>query len=143
MKRRCVSLVALAFACVAATGCAGSAVTGARLEQSVADAFTRRYDWHEQLLGRPAPGHIDAQARCVRGTSADRGAGSDWTCTVQYFESGPSTPVTFGYDVHVHPDLCWTADSGPRSLGGATLRTKSGQSVPNPVYAIDACFQAD
>jgi hypothetical protein len=129
--------------CVVAAGCAGTGVTADRLERSVAPAFARQYRWRAQLEGRPAPGWLDTRADCARGGSGDRGAGSDWTCTIQYFESGPSTPVTFSYDVTVHPDGCWTAESGPASLGGLSLRTRSGNTVPSPLYAIDGCFRTN
>lgn len=140
--RRLAPLVALVVIALLASGCGGSAVTADRLEDSVARSFTRMYDWQRDLVGQNRPADLGTQARCVRGNSGDQGAGSDWTCTIQFYESGPSTPVTFSYEVSVHPDLCWSAEHPPRSLGGATIRTKSGRTVPNPVYAIDSCFQA-
>ena len=130
----------LTLACLSLSGC-GSIVTSGRLEQSIAPAFTRQYHWQQQLQGRPTTGALDTRARCARGGSGDTGAGSDWSCTIQYFETGPQTPVTLTYDVTVHPDGCWTADNGPVSLGGLNLQTPDGTTVPNPLYAIDACFR--
>jgi len=141
LRRLAAGALALGVLAVGATGCAGTAVTADRLEESVASSFTRTYTWQQELLGRPQPHDLKTQARCVRGTSGDHGAGSDWTCTVQYLESAADNPVTFSYDVSVHQDLCWTAENGPRALGGATIETAAGTSVPNPVYAVDSCFQ--
>lgn len=132
---------AMAAACAATAGCASTGVTSSRLENSIAPTFTRLYRWQQQLQGRPAPGRLDTQAQCVRGVSGHSGAGQ-WTCTIQYFEAGPTTPVSFSYDVSVHPDGCWTAENGPSSLGRPDLRTESGKTVPNPLYAVDGCFQA-
>ena len=141
-----VAAVLLAAAAVGTltSGCAGTGVTAARLDGSVAPTFTRMYQWQQRLQGHttPAARRLGARAHCVRGVSGDTGAGPDWTCTIQYFESGPSTPVSFSYDVSVKPDGCWTAENGPPSLGRRQLRTAAGATVPNPVYAIDGCFQA-
>lgn len=125
-----------------AAGCAGTGVTSARLENSIAPTFTGMYNWHQQLEGRPVNRHLDTRAQCLRGVTGTSGAGTDWSCTIQYFESGPSTPVSFSYDVSVRPDGCWTAEDGPQSLGGMDLRTASGKIVPNPLYVVDGCFPA-
>lgn len=150
MRRRRLRrwLVRLAAAAAAgavgmlAGGCAGTGVTSGRLASSIGPTFTRMYNWQQRLEGKPANGRLDTRAQCLRGGSGTTGAGPDWTCTIQYFESGPSTPVSFSYDVSVHPDGCWTAENGPQSLGGMDLRTASGQTVPNPLYAVDGCFPA-
>jgi hypothetical protein len=140
LARVAVVLVAITVSAVV-SGCASTGVTSARLEGSIAPTFTRMYRWQQQLQGRAARGRLDTRAQCIRGVSGDHGAGPDWTCTIQYFESGPSTPVSFTYDVSVHPDGCWTAENGPPSLGPLDLRTASGTTVPNPVYAVDGCFR--
>ena len=143
-RRSLLRLGALAAAAagLVASGCADTGVTSARLESSIAPTFTRMYDWQERLEGKAPSRGLDTRAQCLRGGSGTKGAGPDWTCTIQYLESGPSTPVSFSYDVSVHPDGCWTAESGPQSLGGIDLQTASGKTVPNPLYAIDGCFRA-
>lgn len=140
-----VSLVALAAA-AGLTGCAGTGITRARLQSSVARTFANLWVLQQQAQGHAAlpAGSLRSQAICTRTSpgTPDVGPGNDWVCNLAWLAAGPSTAVTAVYDLSVKPDGCYTADGdGTPSLDEQpTIIDRRGRSVPNPLWQFDGCF---
>jgi hypothetical protein len=128
-----------------ANGCRDSGVTASRLEGSFATTFANLIHVQEPILGGPPvrPEALRASASCQKiGPTGDvRGAGH-WRCTVTWFVPGHVAPVRDVYDVSVTVEGCYTAtaDGAEAHLGGPTLKTLSGATVTNLLYAFDGCF---
>ena len=143
---RAVAAGASASVLVALTaGCGSTGVTAERVEGAFAPAFARLYVRQQQLEGRtdaPTVRALGSTATCTRGDASvpDAGAGSDWSCTVQFLVAGPGTPVSLVYSLTVRPDGCYTAEDPPVAMGRRTITTAAGKTVTNPVFAIDGCF---
>lgn len=151
--------VATAAALLTASGCrvtgSGFATTGSgfattgitpeRLQAAFAPTFARLYVHQQRLEGRtdaPSTSAMRTTAICTRGTAAepDLGAGSDWSCALQFLIGGPGTPVSLTYGLTVRPDGCYTAEDPPLAMGRQTITTAAGRVVVNPLFAIDGCF---
>jgi ABC-2 type transport system permease protein len=141
--RGSLAIVASAGA-LATSGCATTGVTAARIERSIAPTYARMYRWKQRLLHASTSRPLGVRAQCARGDAdtPDRGAGGNWTCAITFLIAGPGTPVRVVYDMTVRPDGCWTTEGGPPELGGQTIKSSAGPTVPNPIYAIDGCFPA-
>lgn len=127
------------------SGLATTGITPERLQSAFAPTFARLYVHQQRLEGRtdvPSTSSMRTSATCSRGTAAepDLGAGSDWTCALQFLISGPGTPVSLSYSLTVRPDGCYTAEDPPSAMGRQTITTAAGRTVVNPVFAIDGCF---
>ena len=131
-------MVAVAAVGVLAAGCGGPAVTSIRLETAVGVSFQRLYVLQQQELGHSVASP-DRAASCLRnGTAALTGAGS-WTCTVHFpYPDGHVEPLSF--DVEVQPIGCYTAAGPPAAVGQQRMRTTAGESVTNPLFTFDGCF---
>jgi hypothetical protein len=128
---------------LAASACAPSAITRARVEHAVAPTFTSLVQVQLDRMGLgpvPPPG-IKAVANCRRLTgAADRGAG-EWTCAITWY--GPNgTGMLDTYDVNVGTDGCYTASVAGEEghLGGPTIVATDGRSVRNLLYVFEGCF---
>jgi hypothetical protein len=127
------------------SGCGSSGITKDRLNHAVAPTFANLYVLQQSLRGRKgAAATLNSKADCARGdaSTADSGAGNDWTCTVTWFNTGPNIAVTAQYQVHVQTNGCYTADGdGPADLNGQQLITAAdGATVTNPLWEFDGCF---
>jgi hypothetical protein len=141
MRRAALALVGLA---AATSGCASTGITTDRLSASVAPTFERMYRWQQRLEGTSTAKPLDTKANCLKGDAGvpDRGAGSNWVCTITFLVDGAGTPVSFNWNLTVKPDGCWTSEGTPLQFGGQTIRTRAGKTVTNPIYAVDGCFPA-
>ena len=142
--KRAALLLAVAALAAAVSGCASTGVTEGRLNASVGPTFERMYRWKQQLQGASTAKPLNTSANCLRGDASvdDQGAGTDWVCTIRFLINGPGTPVSFGWNVTAKANGCWTADGAPAQLGGQTIQTRTGQTLNNPIYAVDGCFPA-
>ncbi len=126
-------------------GCAPSGVTAKRLESAVASTFANLIHVQEPILGG-APVEASAlrsSASCKKvGLAADREGGGTWRCKITWYIPGRLAPVLDTYDLSVANNGCYTAtaDGTEAHVGGATLKTRSGTTVTNLLYAFDGCF---
>ncbi len=129
-------------------GCARpGGVTAKRLEIAVASTFANLIHVQEPILGG-APVEASAlrpSASCQKvGLAADavREGGGTWRCTITWYIPGRPAPVRDTYDLSVTNNGCYTAtaDGTEAHVGGATLKTLSGTTVTNLLYAFDGCF---
>jgi ABC-2 type transport system permease protein len=129
-----------------AAGWGPAAVTRARLEASLAPAFSNLTVLQQRELGRRIPGSAELQTRtgCSRRSGTSEGPGDDWSCTVTVFTAQPGvepyqlTPVT--YDVSVESDGCFKAQAPPSFVGQQTMTDSHGRQVVNPLFTIYGCF---
>ena len=139
---RSLAVLAAAGASLLMTsGCASSDINSAALQRSVGTAFQRLYLVQQATLGQVVTRRPDGEAQCARSGSAARSGPGAWTCTVHYpYADGHLVPLTF--DVEVQPIGCYTATGPPAIVGQLGLRTPSGSTVTNPLFAFDGCFDA-
>ena len=141
MRRRS-SIVALALL---TSACGQSHVTPDRLERAFALTFANLVVSQQNLLGRQG---LDSRvfgtaATCHRAEAGHEPSGSgDWRCTVTWSIPDRRGTLRDSYELVVTPSGCYTAtaDSGEAHVGRATLTTSNGLTVPNLLYAFDACF---
>jgi hypothetical protein len=124
---------------VATSGCSSGTVTHQALNRAFGQTFARMYALQQQELGHVLDRPADSAATCSRsGSAATRGSGA-WLCTVHFpAPDGHLDPVSF--DVDVAPIGCYTATGPPAVVGPLQLRTPSGGTVTNPLFAFDGCF---
>jgi ABC-2 type transport system permease protein len=139
------AVAAIVAVLLGVSGCGSSGITGDRLNGAVAPTFANLYVLQQSLRGRKiAAASLNSRADCTRGdaSTADSGAGNDWTCTVTWFNTGPNIAVTASYQVHVQTNGCYTADGdGPADLNGQQMITAAdGVTVTNPLWQFDGCF---
>lgn len=144
---RLVLVAAIAFVALAAVSELGStAITGARLQASIAPTFERLTSLQQRELGRTVPegSHLSLKPRCRRRSGARGGPGDDWTCTVTLVSPRPGySPFSLmevTYDVSVRSNGCYKAESPPSFVGHQTMTDARGVSVVNPLYTIYGCF---
>lgn len=151
MRRRIITIVIATLvvvglcSAVMATS-SGSDITRARLERSLPVTFANIYADQARLLGRPdiTPASLHAQAMCDKGgvTEPDAGPGATWVCLMSWKD--PNVPMpSEGYgkfELNVHSNGCYTAGSPSKLAGFATLTDTSGQTVTNPAFEFDGCF---
>jgi hypothetical protein len=132
---------AVVVGAAALTGCSASPVTSTRLDASVGPSFARLYAVQQKQLGNTEYQHPDGVAKCTRNNKAHSttGAGDDWACILNFpFADGHIQPIT--YDVSVQASGCYTA-SGPSQVVGQQQQVgSSGETMTNPLFAFDGCF---
>ncbi len=137
---------ALVVALGAATNLGPTAVTKARLEASIAPAFSDLTVLQQEELGRTTPkGYkLDLRTRCARRAGRSQGPGDDWSCTLTVVtpqagaEPFQLTPVT--YDISVKSDGCYKAEAPPSFVGQQLMPDSRGHTVVNPLFTIYGCF---
>jgi len=132
-------------ASLAASGCSSSGVTATKIEEAFAPTFANLVQLQQGKLGLPyVSAHaFRASATCQRlGPGASAAGSGDWKCTVSWSVPGHSSMLRDTYDLSVTPDGCYTAsaDGEEAHVGGPTLTTRQGATVPNLVYVFDGCF---
>jgi hypothetical protein len=133
---------AVAIGSVALTGCSASPVTSARLDASVGPAFARHYAVQQKQLGNTVYPTPDGVAKCTRNnkTHSTSGAGDDWACILNFpFADGHIQPIT--YDVSVQASGCYTANGPSQIVGQQQQVGSSGETMTNPLFAFDGCFE--
>ncbi len=140
-----VALAVVAVALLTLGASRGSTpITAGRLGHAVGPTAVNLYLLQQSLIGRPGlkASSFDPNATCTKGSPAtpDRGPGDDWLCLVALPSAGGQPFVA--YDVRVQPGGCYTAEGSVAAIGQQTLRDTRGQSVTNPLYQFDGCFDA-
>lgn len=146
-----VGLLAVGAAASVLSGCGDSGVSRDRVQNAFGPTFARLYVQQQHARGRIVRADaVDPRTSCRRGAPADQtdtaatgsGAGEDWSCLVTYLVDGPSTPNAVRYSLNVKSNGCYTADGdGPLEVNGQqTLVTPSGDTVTNPLWSFDGCF---
>jgi hypothetical protein len=146
--RRTPALATLLAVSAAVAGCGPVDVTRSRLEGAVGPTFANLYVVQQSLLGRPAGAASDvgARATCQKGGpgTPDEGAGEDWVCTVfgtvAFVRADGGVIQRLRYEVNAKPDGCYTATGAPQVVGLQTLQAPGGDTVVNPLYEFDGCF---
>jgi ABC-2 type transport system permease protein len=127
------------------TGCGSTGITAQRVNAAVAPTFANLYVLQQAQHGLAVTAaSLQSKATCSRGdrSTANKGPGEDWICSIQWFKAGPAIPVAASYSLHVQANGCYTAEGdGPPDVNGQpTVTTASGDSVVNPLYKFDGCF---
>ncbi len=148
------------------SGCSPTDVTAVRLEGSIAQSFSNLYVLQQVEKGNPRPDlrSMDTYATCQKGLplTPQNGAGNDWVCNITYLVASPSTTATATYNVTVRTDGCYAADDDGPPLAAVlegnptpaqiaafvytsenssrTVLGVDGQSIYNPIWLIDGCF---
>ncbi len=142
--RRTPAALLAALAVLGLTGCGRSDVTRSRLEASLAPTFAHLYV-HQQvdLLGHPGvtTASVAARATCDKGGPkvADRGAGADWVCLVDYRDETQAAQEG-KFELQARSSSCWTASGPSKLIGPVMISDRRGRDVPNPVFEFDGCF---
>jgi ABC-2 type transport system permease protein len=138
------ALLALSVAAVAGTTSAsGSGIDRAKLNRSLATAFSHLYVLQTDELHRPRVTEADLRsgASCDKGGSRvdDAGPGNDWRCVVTWHLPGSTATGSAIYQLDVTPDGRYVADGdGPQQVNGFfQVRTPTGDA-PNPLWQFDA-----
>lgn len=137
----------IVFVALAAASALGrTAITPARLQDSLARSFERLTVLQQSELGRnvPAQSRLNLITHCSRRSGAATGAGDDWICTITIVstQSGanPLSLTPIAYDVSVKANGCYKADAPPSFVGQQTMPDVQGHGVVNPLYTIYGCF---
>ena len=134
-----LTIGALALSVPATTG---SGISRAKLQQSVATAFTHLYRVQARELHRPSvtEAQMRAAASCDNGggLEAANGPGNGWRCTVTWHLPGVGAVGQAIYQLDVTPDGRYVADGdGPVQVNGYFLvRTPTG-NASNPLWQFD------
>jgi ABC-2 type transport system permease protein len=146
LMRAVLPLVALFVVFVAviagATSASGSGIDKAKLDGSLATAFSHLYVMQTDELHRPHVTETDlrASAACDKGGSLvdDLGPGNDWRCVVTWRLPGATAVGSAIYQLDVTPDGRYVADGdGPQQVNGFfQVRTATGDA-PNPLWQFD------
>ncbi len=139
-----VAVIALGSAVVATNG-DNSTVTRPRLERSLTTTFANVYAEQARIQGRTVtPASLHAKAMCDKAgaQNKDVGPGGDWNCLMSWTDPEvPMPPEGYGkFELNVHSNDCYTA-SGPSKLTGfLTMTDAQGDTVTNPAFEFDSCF---
>jgi ABC-2 type transport system permease protein len=130
---------------IGSTACGSGGITANRVDAAVAPTFANLYVLQQAQHGlRVTASSLQSKATCTRGdqSTPDSGPGEDWVCSIQWFKKGPAIPVAASYSLHVQANGCYTAEGdGPPDVNGQpTVTTASGDTVVNPLYKFDGCF---
>ena len=135
---------------VVALGAAGNlgpaAITRARLEPAIAEAFNGLTILQQEKLGRTVPEGTKLQlsTKCNRRSGSSRGPGDDWVCTFNVVtppeKSEPLALKTVSYDLSVKSNGCYKAEAPPSFVGQQYMTDEHGHSVINPLFTIYGCF---
>jgi ABC-2 type transport system permease protein len=138
-----VALFAVFVAVIAGvTSASGSGIDKAKLDGSLATAFSHLYVMQTDELHRPHVTETDlrASAACDKGGSLvdDLGPGNDWRCVVTWRLPGATAIGSAIYQLDVTPDGRYVADGdGPQQVNGFfQVRTATGDA-PNPLWQFD------
>jgi ABC-2 type transport system permease protein len=138
-----VGLVGLTFIVIAGTTSAeGTGIEKAKVESSLATAFSHLYVMQTEQLNRPAvtEAELRTSAACDRGGDrvADEGPGHDWRCVVTWHLPGATATGNAIYQLDVTADGRYIADGdGPKEVNGYfQVRTPLGDA-PNPLWQLD------
>lgn len=122
-----------------ATGCA-TPLTASRVEASFGRAFSGLY-----VLQQSQDGRTDVERDALRSRASCRrtgpdavGPGEDWTCTVQYVDTGVS--FTQSFELQVKPDGCWRAEAPPVAQPALRADPLTGAPRPNPLAEFEGCL---
>ncbi len=140
-----VAVIALGSAVIATNG-DSSTVTRPRLERSLTTTFANVYAEQARIQGRTGvtPASLHATAMCDKAGAAnqDVGPGGDWNCLMSWTDPEvPMPPEGYGkFELNVHSNDCYTA-AGPSKLTGfLTMTDAKGDTVTNPAFEFDSCF---
>jgi len=143
-------LTAVCVAIVAAlTPAAGSGITRAKLEGSLATAFSHLYVLQTDELHRPAvtESAMRTTSTCAKGgldvtgtadDASQAGPGNDWRCVVSWHTPGTTFVGQAIFQLDVTPDGRYVADGdGPKEVNGSfPVHTAQGDA-PNPLWQFD------
>jgi len=146
--RRQLRVLAVAFALIALLGAVSNlgptSVTAAKLDRSIALAFSNLTSLQQADLGRhvPAGSSLQDGAICSRQGVRDayRGAGDNWLCNV-YVPNLPKSPLDVHYNVTVKPNGCYTAEGPESFIGPLTIHPPHGPPILNPLFRFNGCFE--
>ena len=125
-----------------ATPAAGTGISRATLQDSLATAFAHLYRLQTRQLHRPAvtETRLRTSASCDKGGSleVDAGPGNDWRCVVSWHLPGTDAVGAATYQLDVRADGRYVADGdGPKEVNGYfVVRAPSG-TAPNPLWQLD------
>lgn len=147
MRMRAIADAIAAMAVLfTAAGCGSDGITRQRVEAAVGPTFANLYVTQQaaQRDRKLTTSELKSHAKCEKGgpNDPDKGAGEDWICTITWTANSSGVPAAASYAMHVKPDGCYTADGdGPPDVNGSrTIVTSDGDSVTNPLWAFDGCF---
>jgi hypothetical protein len=143
--RRLIAVLAAVGAVLAVGACGGSDVTRARLERSLPQTFSNLYVQQARLLGHKGitVASVHAKAQCDKGGPdvPDRGAGADWICQMVWDDPNiPAGTLPGRFEVTAHSNDCYTAGGPSKIVGQWTITDVHGDTVDNPVFEFDSCF---
>jgi len=135
----------LGVAAVAGGGSDSSAITRARLERALPATFANLYAQQAALQGRHlTPESLKATAMCDKHGPdvADVGPGGDWVCLMSWQDPQvPMPPEGYGkFELNVHSNACFTAGGPTKLTGYLEMTDVKGNTVTNPVFEFDGCF---
>ena len=138
-----MALLAVTVGLIAgATSASGSGIDKAKLDRSLATAFSHLYRAQTTELHRPdvTEAHLRTGAACDRGGSLveDVGPGNDWRCVVTWHIPGATATGSAIYQLDVTPDGRYVADGdGPQEVNGFFQVRSSTGDAPNPLWQFD------
>lgn len=121
---------------------AGSGITRAKLNRSLATTFANLYPLQTAELHRPAvnAAHLRASAACTKGSSLvpQSGSGNDWRCVITWRLPGVTAIGQVIYQLDVSPNGRYVADGdGPQDVNGYFPVHTSVGNVSNPLWQFD------
>jgi hypothetical protein len=127
------------------SACHGTNIDTSRVERAMGITFANLVEVQERLMGAPAISAeaLHASATCHRTGPGARATGSgDWSCTVAWGVPGRRGALRDTYELSITGDGCFTAsaDATEAHVGGPTLKTPKGETVPNLLYVFNGCF---
>jgi hypothetical protein len=139
---RIATVTIIALAAVGLIAASNPDVTRPRLEKSLAQSFTNLYLQQGIILDIPTTAaRINAQPTCDRGgpTVKDVGAGADWICMMNFTDL-TGTPQQGKFELVAKANYCYTASGPSKIVGLLTITDHHGNTVLNPVFEWDACY---
>jgi ABC-2 type transport system permease protein len=137
------ALFAVTVAVIAvATSASHTGIEKAKLDRSLATAFTHLYRMQTGELHRPdvTEAQLRTSASCDKGGPlvADVGTGNDWRCVVTWRIPGATAIGSAIYQLDVNPDGRYVADGdGPQEVNGFFQVHTSTGDAPNPLWQFD------
>ncbi|MFC5907719.1 ABC transporter permease [Streptacidiphilus monticola] len=135
-------LLATAGLTAVATRAHGSGIDQAKIQRSVATAFTHLYPLQQAQMHQPpvsgAELHTSAVCSKSEGLGPQQGPGNDWRCTVTWTVPGYRATAQAVYQLDVSANGRYTADGdGPVQVNGYFLIITDGKPAPNPLWQFD------
>ena len=140
--RRSAALVAV-LALLTDVGPTGD--TQHRLSAAIGEEFNNLTLLQQEAIGRqiPAGAKLDILPNCNRRAAEAVGPG-EWNCSLDVYlpqnHAVAYNATSVEYDVNLESDGCYKAQSPPSFIGGATLKSASGDTVTNPLFVVYGCF---